>query len=129
MRTPTVYSVRHGIAYMRDTVFKAYFIVFESTDVKSIQTRFSTELRHASFLIKTSTFVAICVSVTRVTSTGIHPPKAWHAIIYSHAQRFFDHVPNESVDSVKRRGTDVQPTEAWFVPTRSDVGAFITETL
>ena len=91
---------------------KAHFLEFKSIDVKSIQTRFSTELRHASFLIKTSTFVAICVSVTRVTSTGIHPSKAWRAIIYSHAQRFSDHVPNESVDSIRRRGTAGEPTEA-----------------
>ena len=57
---------------MRDAVFKAYFIVFKSTDVKSIQTRFSTELRHASFLIKASTFEAISVSVSRVTSKHGH---------------------------------------------------------
>ena len=79
---PGTFTLRGMDWPIRETLFlKAHFLVFKSTDVQSIQTPFRTELCHASFLIKALTFVAVCVSVSRFTSTGIQPSKAWRAII------------------------------------------------
>ena len=63
---PQTFTLRGTDWPIRETLFlKAYFLVCKSTDMQSIQTPFRTELYHASFLKKASTFVAVCVSVPR----------------------------------------------------------------
>ena len=124
---PQTFTLRGTDWPIRETLFlKAYFLVFKSTDVQSIQTRFRTEL--SRFFLDKGVDVRdyLCFSV-KGHKHG-HTSLKGFLIIYSHAQRFSNCILNESMDSVSRRGTDVKPTEAWFVLTRSHICAFITET-
>ena len=82
--------------------------------MNSLRTRFHIELRHASFLMLRILFdkgvdiVAVCVSVLRVTGTGIKRSKAWsvvlHGVMLTDREEARSPLPSAPTTSTPREG-------------------------